>query len=56
MRAAVYIRPENEEAWAELSNKSEWVNDMLSGDEPSLERKIRRIAAEVFEEKANGGY
>ena len=29
MRANVYIRKENEEAWAALSDKSAWVNGRL---------------------------
>ena len=28
-RADIYIRKENEKVWAEVDNKSEWVNKLL---------------------------
>jgi len=37
MRANVYIRKENEEAWHKLENKSEWVNSKLGGPDDSTE-------------------
>lgn len=30
MRVNVWIRKENEQAWSELTNKSEWLNERLS--------------------------
>ena len=52
MQVTVYIRQDNVDKWLALDNKSEWINDMLAGDEPSLERKIRRIALEVVQEQS----
>lgn len=31
MRANVFIRQENEDAWRALDNKSEWINERLGG-------------------------
>ena len=56
MKATIYIRPDNEERWAEIDRKSEWVNDMLSGEEPSFDRKVRRVVEQVLQEKASRGY
>lgn len=48
MKATIYIHLENEEAWKALENKSEWVNDMLEGNEPEGDKRIRKVAEEVF--------
>lgn len=46
MRVTVWIRKENEDKWAEIDNKSDWINSQLDGTEPDLERRVRRIARE----------
>lgn len=51
MRVTIYIKPENEQLWQELDNKSAWVNDQLAGNESGLERKMKKIAVEVFDNK-----
>lgn len=51
MRVTIYIKPENEALWQELENKSAWVNDQLAGNESGLERKMKKIAVEVFDNK-----
>lgn len=50
MRTTIYIRKEDEDLWAEIDNKSEWVADMLNGNSTDLERRIRRIVTEVYNE------
>lgn len=59
MRATIYIKDEQLEQWQALENKSQWVHDMLSGDSTDLDRRIRKIVAEVVAEelaKRESGY
>ena len=53
MKTTVYIRKEDEELWESIENKSQWIADMLNGNETDLERRIKRIAREVFDEIAS---
>lgn len=55
VRTAVYIKPENVAKWEEIEHKSEWVNDMLSGEEPGFDKKVRKIVKEELDELARTG-
>lgn len=39
----IYIQVDNEAAWVEIGNKSEWVNDMLRGNQPKLSEVVRKL-------------
>lgn len=43
MQTTIYIREEDIELWQALQNKSQWIHDMLNGNETDLERRIRTI-------------
>ena len=49
IKAMVYIRPDNIDKWQAIDNKSEYINDLLSGDEASLERKVRIIVKQELQ-------
>lgn len=46
MRTTIYIKDKDLEKWQAIRNKSEWVEDMLNGQETGWERKVRQIAKE----------
>jgi hypothetical protein len=48
MRVTVYIRRDNEDKWATIENKSDWLNSVLDGQETTLERKVRRMVKEML--------
>lgn len=48
MRANIYIRKENEEAWEKLENKSDWVNERLEGN------TVGDLAPKLVERLSNG--
>lgn len=56
MKTTIYIRVEDEEKWAEIENKSEWVADMLNGNEVALDRRVRRIVQEELQNMQSGNY
>jgi hypothetical protein len=49
-RVSVYIKLENLAKWQELDNKSQWVNDCLTGTEDSFERSVKRIIKQSIPE------
>ena len=50
MKTTIYIRKEDEELWQAIENKSQWIADMLNENDTELDRRIKRLAREVFED------
>lgn len=61
MRTHIWIRKENEEAWAKIEDKSEWVNSRLGGTSygetvlSELDDRVKGREAEVMQELADKG-